>query len=149
MSLTKEEKEYLSLIDYLDSSYYEMTESAHITKHRDIIDRLVKENEELRRLGELTQELLIEKKVINPQPISGVELYMHLEGYIKHLQSQLSTIVEAAGPFLLSLKKMESKSNGVSEPDEMPISGFGRSIRDVPIMGDLRKLSEAVEEVDK
>ena len=87
MSLTKEEKEYLSLIDYLDSSYYEMTESAHITKHRDIIDRLVKENEELRRLGELTQELLIEKKVINPQPISGVELYTHLEGYIKHLQA--------------------------------------------------------------
>ena len=83
-----------------------------------LIDRLVAENEELQG----------DKK--------------HLLGVAQMLQFKLDAIKKAWGPFVKFLNAVLVKQG--DEPDELPMLGMGRSIHDVPTMGEVRTLDKLI-----
>ena len=134
----------------------------HNKRADDWFDKIREKDEEIENAHSIVESL---NRVIGAlkQKVEELELQLdeeksYSESYLKvgkerykKIQTQqalLSKHVEAVEPFKNCLKIMEEKSS-LREPDELPMMGMGRSIHDVPTMGDLRNLADAYKEIEK
>lgn len=127
--MTDEEREYLEQIDKLDNSYYEISESAHIAKHRSIIDRLEAKVKELEREN---------SNLVNEGGMQHLEIVL--------LNGNLSSLIEAAEPIVNYLHVASLLDGGSRKYDSDtiwahdPFSGKSTMVS----QGDIRRLNEAV-----
>ena len=117
MSLTEGEKTAIEL--YRTSQYA-------VAK---IIDRLLAENEELRI------------KSLNRTMKDNLDM-ASMSNQLIALQAKLDAMKKAWEPFVRFLNIVSVKQ--VDEPDELPMLGMGRSIHDVPTMGEVRTLDKLI-----
>ena len=124
MSLTEEERELITWMredadKWLDACWDADTERPRkVLTLCNLIDRLLAENEGLQS----------DKN--------------RLLGIAQILQAKLDAIKKAWEPFVKFLNAVLVKQG--DEPDELPMLGMGRSVHDVPTMGEVRALNRLI-----